>query len=369
MYNGVTEQWNVRRAVGTAPSAACLPKEFGLTGKELQFMPGAGQQAAAAESGSALPSQASAGDEAIGHQPVLLEEVLQGLSPAAGQTWVDVTVGGGGHAWHLAQAIGPQGRLIALDQDPQMLKLARRRLQGLPVELVQARFEDLPAVLADCGVAAVDGVLADLGFASDQMDAPQRGLSFRHDGPLDMRLDPHRELTAAAIVNSWSEAELARILWEYGEERFSRRIARRIVEQRRRRPLHSTRELAELVRSCVPRRGGIDPATRTFQALRIAVNAELEALDRLLALLPGVVRPGGRVGIISFHSLEDRRVKQAFRDARFWQVLTKKPVVPTAAEIARNPRARSAKLRIAQRTGQQAVPHPFHHPHDPLPRR
>ncbi|MCS7022796.1 MAG: 16S rRNA (cytosine(1402)-N(4))-methyltransferase RsmH [Gemmataceae bacterium] len=283
------------------------------------------------------------------HAPVLLAETLALLAPAAGQTWIDATVGAAGHASRIAEAIGPHGRLIAVDQDPAMLALARSRLGGYPVTFVHSRFDRLPEVLSELNLESVDGLLADLGFASDQMDNPQRGLSFRHEGPLDMRLDPTASLTAAEIVNTWSEDQLARIFWEYGEERYSRRVARRIVEQRQRGPFATTTELAALIRRCVPRRGSIDPATRVFQALRIAVNDELGALERLLAALPTLIRPGGRVGIISFHSLEDRRVKYALRDQRYWQVLTRKPVVPTADECARNPRARSAKLRVAQR--------------------
>jgi len=285
----------------------------------------------------------------VRHVPVLLEETLALLAPKPGQVWVDATVGTGGHAMRLAEAVGPEGRLIAVDQDPQMLARARSRLAGLPVTFIPSRFDRLPQILPTLGLDQVDGLLADLGFASDQVEDPQRGLSFRQDGPLDMRMDPTADLTAELIVNTWSEHDLARLLWEYGEERYSRRIARRIVERRRRQPLRTTRELAELVRTCVPRGGGIDPATRTFQALRIAVNDELGALERLLTALPRLIRPGGRVGIISFHSLEDRRVKQAFRDPGTWQMVTKKPVTPSSEETIRNPRARSAKLRVAQR--------------------
>jgi 16S rRNA (cytosine1402-N4)-methyltransferase len=197
------------------------------------------------------------------------------------------------------------------------------------------------------GIEGVDGVLADLGFASDQMDRADRGFSFRGDGPLDMRLDTTAGETAADLVNRLSEAALADIFWEYGEERHSRRVARRVAERRAEKPFETTAELAEVVRRSVPRSGGIDPATRVFQALRIAVNDELGALDRLLAALPRVVKPGGRAGVISFHSLEDRRVKTAFRNPAVWQPVTKKPVEATDEEVARNPRARSAKLRVA----------------------
>jgi 16S rRNA (cytosine1402-N4)-methyltransferase len=204
-------------------------------------------------------------------------------------------------------------------------------------------------VLAEHAIPELDGVLADLGFSSDQLADPQRGFSFLHEGPLDMRLDPTSDRpTAADLLARLSERELADILWRYGQERFSRRIARRIVAMRQRQPIRTTLQLAELVRSCVPHSGRIDPATRTFQALRIAVNDELGALQRLLAVLPQCLRIGSRAVIISFHSLEDRLVKQAFRQREFWQVLTKKPVRPDAAEIRSNPRARSARLRAAQ---------------------
>lgn len=289
-------------------------------------------------------------DRAPAHTSVLPAETLALLDPKAGQTWVDCTAGGGGHTRLFAERVGPTGRVIALDQDPTMLALARTRVDGMPVELVHANFDQLGEVLAARGLDRVDGVFADLGFSSDQMDETARGLSFRADGPLDMRLDPTAGATAADMVNATSEAGLADVFWEFGEERHSRRVARRIVERRASRPFATTADLASVVRSCVPRSGGIDPATRVFQALRIAVNDELGALDRLLALLPRAVKPGGRAGIISFHSLEDRRVKQAFRVPGVWQPATKKPVEAGAEETARNPRARSAKLRVATRT-------------------
>jgi 16S rRNA (cytosine1402-N4)-methyltransferase len=285
----------------------------------------------------------------IRHLAVLPVEVLRLLDPRPGEVWVDCTVGAGGHARLFVEHLGPVGRLIGLDQDPAMLELARARLIDRPVELVHANFDQLPEVLANRKIEAVDGVLADLGFASDQVEQPERGLSFRSQGPLDMRLDPTTGVTAAELVNTMSEATLADLFHEYGEERQSRRVARRIVERRKEKPFATTSDLADLVRSCVRKSGGIDPATRVFQALRIAVNDELGALDRLLAALPRVVKPGGRAGIISFHSLEDRRVKHAFRDRAVWEPLTKKPVEAGDEEIAQNPRARSAKLRVARR--------------------
>jgi 16S rRNA (cytosine1402-N4)-methyltransferase len=285
------------------------------------------------------------------HAPVLVAEVLGHLDPQPGETWVDCTVGGGGHSRLIAERVGASGRLVGLDQDPTMLDLARPRLDGAGarVTLVHANFDQLAGVLENLGIDAVDGVLADLGFASDQMDAGTRGLSFREDGPLDMRLDPTAGATAADLVNAMSEAALADVFFEFGEERHSRRVARKVVERRAARPFATTADFAAVVRSCVPRSGGIDPATRVFQALRIAVNDELGALDRLLAALPKLVRPGGRAGVISFHSLEDRRVKQAFRGPP-WEPVTKKPVEAGDEELARNPRSRSAKLRVARRT-------------------
>jgi 16S rRNA (cytosine1402-N4)-methyltransferase len=284
---------------------------------------------------------------------VLPAEVLRYLAPAAGETVVDATVGGGGHARLIAERLGPGGRLIGLDRDPGMIELARPRLEGLPVTLVHANFDGLREVLDELGVEAVDGVVADLGFASDQVDAPERGFSFSQPGPLDMRMDPAAGEPAAALLRRLNERDLADLIYQYGEERFSRRIARRIVEARRTRPLETTEELAELVRRCVPRpkgrRPAIDPATRVFQALRIAVNDELGALDRLLAQLPRCLKPGGRAVVISFHSLEDRRVKHAFRDRGVWEALTPKPVQAGDEEVRQNPRARSAKLRAARR--------------------
>ena len=283
------------------------------------------------------------------HLPVLAVETLRLLDPKAGEVWVDCTLGGGGHAALIAEKLGASGKLIGLDQDPVMLALAGRRLAGLPATLVHANFDQLSSVLANLGVPAVDGLLADLGFSSDQLAEAGRGLSFRTDGPLDMRLDPTAGQTAADLVNRMSEEGLADVFFEFGEERHSRRVARKVVERRVTKPFTTTADLANVVRGCVPRSGGIDPATRVFQALRIAVNDELGSLDRLLAMLPSVVKPGGRVGIISFHSLEDRRVKQAFRTPGVWEPLTRKPAEAGLEEQARNPRARSAKLRVALR--------------------
>ncbi len=283
------------------------------------------------------------------HASVLPVESLELLAPQLGETWVDCTVGGGGHTRLIAECVGPSGRVLGLDQDPTMLDLARPRVEGLSVELIHANFDQLADVLAAHRTGPVDGVFADLGFSSDQLAQATRGLSFREDGPLDMRLDPTGGATAADLVNTMSEAALADVFWEYGEERHSRKVAKRVVERRVTRPFVTTADFAEVVRRAVPRSGSIDPATRVFQALRIAVNDELGALDRLLAGLPKLVKPGGRVGFISFHSLEDRRVKHALRTGTVWRPVNKKPVEAGDTETARNPRARSAKLRVATR--------------------
>jgi 16S rRNA (cytosine1402-N4)-methyltransferase len=290
------------------------------------------------------------------HVPVLAAEVLALLDPVPGEVFVDATCGAGGHTRLIAERVLPGGRVVAIDRDPAMLELARPRLANLPVVFVQAGFDEMPDVLASQGLDPVDGIVADLGICSDQLDDPARGLSFGRPGPLDMRLNPAEGEPASELLRRLDEKTLADLIYEYGEERFSRRIARRIVEERKRAPLETTEQLAELVRRCVPRpprsdrrRPAIDPATRTFQALRIAVNDELQALDRLLRMLPKCLRPGGRAALISFHSLEDRRVKNAFRDKGVWQVLTKKPVQAGDEEERANPRSRSAKLRAARR--------------------
>jgi 16S rRNA (cytosine1402-N4)-methyltransferase len=291
------------------------------------------------------------------HVSVMPSEVIEHLAPQPGEIHVDVTAGAGGHSLLLARAVGPSGRLIALDRDPAMLDIARQRLQGLPVTFVQASFDQLRQVLDDLKIEAVDGVLADLGISSDQLDRAERGFSFQQEGPLDMRMNPEIGEPASALLKRLNEREMADIFYHYGEERYSRRVARKIVEVRQKQPIETTTQLAELVRRCVPRpsgkggrRQGIDPATRVFQALRIAVNDELAALEGLLASLPSCLKPGGRAALISFHSLEDRRVKQTFRARDYWDVLTKKPVEATEEEVRQNPRARSAKLRAARKT-------------------
>ena len=287
------------------------------------------------------------------HQPVLLDEVLAWLAPREGSILVDGTVGGGGHAAALADRLGETGRVIGLDRDPSMLELARAAVAGRPVTLVHAPYAEMRRVLEEMGIDRVQGVLLDLGLSSDQLAWRERGFSFAADGPLDMRFDSGSgDPDAADLVNRLPAEELADLFYKYGEERYSRRIARRIVEERRIEPIRTTARLAEVVRRSLPppaRRGPIDPSTRVFQALRIAVNDELGQVDEVLQIIPDVLAPGGRAAIISFHSLEDRRVKWAFRSDPRLNVLTRKPVTATAAEVAANPRARSAKLRVAER--------------------
>jgi 16S rRNA (cytosine1402-N4)-methyltransferase len=282
----------------------------------------------------------------------MVGEVLAQLSPKPGGLSVDGTLGGGGHAASLLEASSPDGRLVGIDLDPGSLALAETRLERFHgrFTLLRGNFADLPVLLSDFG--PVDGVLLDLGVGSHQLDDPARGLSFSKDGPLDMRLDPEGGPTAEEIVNRFPEAELIRILQEGGEARFARRIARRICRVRGTKPLKGTAALADIVTGAVPRRGRIHPATRTFQALRIAVNRELENLAEALMGLPEVLAPGGRAVVISFHSGEDRLVKHAFKDGArrgLWEILTAKPRTPDPAEREANPRSRSAKLRAVVR--------------------
>jgi 16S rRNA (cytosine1402-N4)-methyltransferase len=293
------------------------------------------------------------------HLPVLVDEIASWLSvlERGGAILVDGTAGGGGHLVAMAKRLGQGGRAIGLDRDPNMLAaaLAAVRQAGLAdrVTLVHAAYSEMRAVLDEMGIEAVDAIILDLGLSSDQLASPERGFSFASEGPLDMRFDPGEAVpTAADLVNRLREVELANLFYEFGEERFSRRIARRVVEERRREPIRTTAQLAAIVRRAIPghaRHGPIDPATRVFQALRIAVNDELGQLDRVLAAIPGLLRPEGRAAIISFHSLEDRRVKWAFKAHPELNVLTKKPVTAGAREVAENPRARSAKLRVVEK--------------------
>jgi 16S rRNA (cytosine1402-N4)-methyltransferase len=294
------------------------------------------------------------------HEPVLVPEVLDYLAPARGGLFVDCTVGLGGHSAALLDA--GASRLIGFDRDPGALAQARERLApyGDRVELVHADYREVAARLDERGIDAVDGVLADLGVSSWQLDAPERGFSFRAEGPLDMRMDTSQGATAADLLRDVREEDLANVIFTFGEERFSRRIARRIVEARDEAPVVTTAQLADIVRRAVPRRGyqRIDPATRTFQALRIWVNRELEGLDDFVRTAAHRLRAGARMVVISFHSLEDRIVKHTLRELErglgLLRVLTKRPVEAGEEETARNPRARSAKLRAAERVASLA---------------
>ena len=286
------------------------------------------------------------------HKPVLLEEIVEWLAPRPGAVIVDGTLGGGGHTRVLAERVGPDGIILALDRDPAAVEAAQQRLAGLPVKVLQGNYCDIPEALKELHISAIDGVVLDLGMSSDQLADADRGFSFSSEGPLDLRFDPERGEPAWRLLNRLSATHLADLIYQFGEERYSRRIAKAIVDRRHSNPIRTSQELAELLRKCIPASrdtARIDPATRTFQALRIAVNDELKSLEIGLRRIPDCLRPQARMAVISFHSLEDRRVKEAFRDDQRLQVLTRKPVVAGPEETAQNPRARSAKLRVAER--------------------
>ncbi|HEY8087745.1 MAG TPA: 16S rRNA (cytosine(1402)-N(4))-methyltransferase RsmH [Polyangiaceae bacterium] len=285
------------------------------------------------------------------HTTVMRDEVVRAVAPRAGGTYVDVTLGGAGHTVALLEA-EPKARIVGLDRDPAAIAAAEEVLGPVAdrVVLVRAPFSRLREELEAAGVTRVDGLVADLGVSSPQLDEAERGMSFRREGPLDMRMDPENGETALELIDRLSDDELADVIYQYGEERRSRRIARSIKKALASNELGTTLDLRRaIVRAVGPARiGGVDPATRTFQALRIAVNRELDELASLLAALPDVVAEGGVAAVISFHSLEDRLVKRAFH-AGGWEPLTKKPVTATDEEQQQNPRSRSAKLRAARR--------------------
>lgn len=285
------------------------------------------------------------------HVPVMGPEAIEGLRIRPGGIYVDGTFGGGGHTRLILERVGPTGIVVAIDRDAAAIAHGLAQFSDPRVRFFHANFRFLPDVLEQLRLGPVDGVLLDLGISSDQLADPQRGFSYDATGPLDLRMDVERGEPAWQLLQRLDERELADLIYRYGEERFSRRVARRIVERRDQEPLRTAHDLAELVRSCVPRSRGhaIDPATRTFQALRIAVNQEIEGLEEALSRIPDCLAPGGRFVVISFHSLEDRPVKQAFRSDPRLLVLTKKPIAPNQAEVWTNPRARSAKMRIAER--------------------
>lgn len=304
-----------------------------------------------------------------GHQPALSKESIELLQPRPGGVFVDATLGGGGHALAILERIRPGGRLLGIDRDPVAIVRGRERLGSFepPPMLVKANFADLDSVAPRAGFEAVDGVLFDLGVSSFQLDDPARGFSFRADGPLDMRMDPDAPVSAADLVNRADRRELARLIRRLGEERWASRIADFIV---RRRPLRTTRDLTAAVEAAIPRAAwpkDIHPATRTFQALRMAVNDELDSLEAGLRAAISILKPGGRMAAISFHSLEDRVVKALITaesadcicppqqpvctcaHRATLKPVTRKPLTPSAEEVAQNPRARSAKLRVAER--------------------
>lgn len=313
------------------------------------------------------------GGDASRHVPVLLDETLDLLSPKPGGTYIDCTLGGGGHAEAILERSSPDGRLLGLDADPRTLPIAERRLSRFSGRfvLVHANFSNLEGVARWNGFATVDGILFDLGVSSYQLDLAERGFSFRTDAPLDMRFDPSQPTTAADLVNTLDADELASLLFRYGEEPRARAISRAIVEARRRKPIQTGGELAAIVERVVPRgradRKRVHPATQTFMALRLAVNRELETLEVALPQATELLRPGGRIVVISFHSLEDRIVKRFFADAArgcicppelpvcacgrepTLRVLTRKVVMSSVEEQRRNPRSRSARLRAAER--------------------
>jgi 16S rRNA (cytosine1402-N4)-methyltransferase len=302
----------------------------------------------------------------VPHKPVLYQEIIHALRPKSGARYVDGTLGTGGHAAGLLAGSEPGGLLLGLDVDPQALSLARQKLApyGERAWLKRAPYISLQSQLAELGWESVDGILLDLGASSMQFDTPERGFSFLSDGPLDMRFDPSNPLTAAEIVNEWPEQELADLLFRYGEEPASWRIARTIVAAR---PVAGTRKLAAIIERVQPRRGPHHPATRTFQALRIAVNSELESVEKILPLAVQALGSGGRLAVISFHSMEDRLVKEYFhRESKDCicpprqpictcghkasiKEVNRRPITPSDAEINQNSRARSAKLRVAEK--------------------
>ena len=301
--------------------------------------------------------------EVIQHIPVMSEEVLFWLVREDGRIYLDCTVGYSGHAEKILEASGPDSRLIGFDRDAVAIAASREKLArfGDRVLLIHGHFMDLKRHLNIGGIGQADGILFDLGVSSPQLEEPARGFSFQEDGPLDMRMDQSMSGTAADLINQWPEAQLADAIFQFGEERFSRRIARAIVRERERHPLATTKELVSVIEGAVPanyRHGRLHCATRTFQAVRIAVNQELDCLEPALRDAVDVLSPGGRLCVISFHSLEDRIVKHVFRelsgkDDPALVVLTKKPQAPTREESDRNPRSRSAKLRAAQRVSKE----------------
>jgi len=292
------------------------------------------------------------------HQSVLLEEVVDALAPASGGIYVDTNLGLGGHAERILQASSPDGRLIGFEWDQDAMTMARTRLSpfGSRVEFVAQNFAAMPQCLNELGVSKVDGILCDLGLSSYQLDASQRGFTFKGSQPLDMRMDHRQGQTAGDLLQSASEEELADIFFYFGEERQARRIASFIVESRKTSRIETTDQLVSLVGQAIPKKfhpKKIHVATKVFQALRIAVNHELENLIELLKFAPEMLKTDAKFCVISFHSLEDRLVKRAFGDSQILETVTKRPIVASEAELTNNPRARSAKLRVAKKVGKR----------------
>ncbi|MFC1620776.1 16S rRNA (cytosine(1402)-N(4))-methyltransferase RsmH [Candidatus Omnitrophota bacterium] len=291
------------------------------------------------------------------HKPVLSREVMHFLNPAVGDVVVDATIGGAGHAKEILRRIGPSGLLIGIDRDKESLQIADGQLKSSEgsFRLMNGNFKDLKSILRDSETGEVDGILFDLGISSIQMESAERGFSIKNSGPLDMRMDKTQHLTAAILVNNSSEFELSRLIKDFGEERFHRRVAASILRARREKRIETTAELAQIISRSMPygrRRERIHPATRTFQALRIKVNDELSAMEYALKDTPSILKKGGRLCVISFHSLEDRIAKNTFKEFSaqdVFQILTKKPVVAEGDELMENPRARSAKLRAVMK--------------------
>ena len=289
------------------------------------------------------------------HLPVMKEAFLSFFREKHIRYFVDATLGAGGHSLALLEEHPEIQRLIGIDQDPKALEIASDVLKPFAskVLLLQSNFSRLDHLMQVHNIPLVDGIFLDLGVSSMQLDTANRGFSFQKEAPLDMRMSPETTLTASDIVNSWNEEELANVLYEYGEERRSRKIAHSILLQRRKKKIETTIELANIIQACVPRSSGCHPATKSFQALRLAVNSELEVLTRVIPQAIDHLNPNGRFGIITFHSLEDRIVKFAFRDlkaSKMVDILTKKPLVPTRAEMSYNKRSRSAKLRFVEKS-------------------
>jgi len=293
----------------------------------------------------------------MSHVPVMSRQVLEILDPSHGKLYIDCTLGSGGHSGEILAATHGRARILGIDKDPQAIERSRVRLREFETQVtyVNSDFRYLREIVREQGISGADGIMFDFGVSSPQLDSPERGFSYLHDAPLDMRMDPSQGITAAEIVNTWSEAELARAIRRFGEERWAERIAKFTVARRRIGLIDTTGQLVEVIKAAIPagaRRTGPHPAKRTFQALRIAVNDELSAIAEGLRQVPYVLVEGGVAIAISFHSLEDRIVKQAFREmvgTGDFSALTKKPIVPGPGEIEENPRARSAKLRAARK--------------------